>query len=200
MTAVITMVIAELIQSIENEDERYAVDQIYRIHYQLMFSRANEILNNEHDAEDAVQETFYRISRNVEDFMHPESPTTVALISIYTRNVALNMYNRKKRQAKLFDQSEDFEEKIAAFMDPDEDIQQLVINNETIDIVRQAINRLDDAYRDVILLKYFFFMKNTDIARHLDICQNTVNWRIFKAKELLRDMLGEDGYERITCR
>ena len=200
MTIVITTVIAELIQSIANENERNAVDQIYRKHYKFMVAKAYDILKNMPDAEDAVQETFYRISCNVEDFMHPERPETVALISIYTHNVAVNMYNKKKRQSNLFDQSGDFEEMAKACMDPDEDLDQIVVNNETIDIVRFAVNRLDNAYKQVVLLKYFYHMKNIDIAEYLGIDHNTINWRIFRAKQLLREMLGEDGYERITCR
>ena len=200
MTIVITTVIAELIQSIANENERNAVDQIYRKYYKFMVAKAYDILKNMPDAEDAVQETFYRISCNVEDFMHPERPETVALISIYTHNVAVNMYNKKKRQMNLFDQSGDFEEMAEACIDPDEDIEQLVINNETVDIVRFAVNRLDNPYRQVVLLKYFYNMKNIEIAEYLGIDHNTINWRIFRAKQLLREILGEDGYERITCR
>ena len=151
-------------------------------------------------AEDAVQETFYRISCNVEEFLHPERTETAALISVYTHNVAVNMYNKKKRQANLFDQSGDFEEIAEACIDPDEDLDQIVVNNETIDIVRFAVNRLDNPYRQVVLLKYFYNMKNIDIAEYLGIDHNTINWRIFRAKQLLREILGEDGYERITCR
>ena len=200
MTIVITTVIAELIQSIANENERNAVDQIYRKYYKFMVAKAFDILKNMPDAEDAVQETFYRISCNVEDFLHPERTETAALISVYTHNVAVNMYNKKKRQSNLFDQSGDFEEIAEACMDPDEDLDQIVVNNETIDIVRFAVNRLDNPYRQVVLLKYFYNMKNTEIAEYLGIDHNTINWRIFRAKQLLREILGEDGYERITCR
>ena len=71
-----------IIQAIENDQERDAVARIFELYYKRMYKRAFDILNNSHDAEDAVQETFLRISSNVRDFMDTDSPETIALISI----------------------------------------------------------------------------------------------------------------------
>ena len=40
-------------------------------------------------------------------------------------------------------------------------------------------------------------MRNTDIARVMNIGTNLVNGRIFRAKNKLREILGEEGYERL---
>lgn len=189
-----------IIQAIENDQERDAVARIFELYYKRMYKRAFDILNNSHDAEDAVQETFLRISSNVKDFMDTDSPETIALISIYTRNVALNMYNRKKKQNSLFDQRKDISEMDLDLVATGEDVEEIVINKETVELVHKAINQLDDMYRDVILLKYFYHKRNIDIADILGIEGSQVNGRLFRAKKMLREILGEEAYERITNR
>lgn len=189
-----------IIQAIENDQERDAVARIFTLYYKRMYKRAYDILNNPHDAEDAVQETFLRISSNVRDFMDADSPETIALISIYTRNVAFNMYNRKKKQNSLFDQRKDISEMDLDLVATGEDVEEIVINKETVELVHKAINQLDDMYRDVILLKYFYHKRNIDIADILGIEGSQVNGRLFRAKKMLREILGEEAYERITNR
>lgn len=192
--------IFEIIQSIENDQERDAVERIFVLYYKRMYKRAYDILNNPHDAEDAVQETFLRISNNMKDFMDTDSPETIALISIYTRNVALNMYNRKKKQNSIFDQREDINDMNLNIAAIGEDVEEIVINKETVELVRKAINQLDDTYRDVVLLKFFYHKRSLDIADILGIEGSQVNGRLFRAKKMLRELLGEEAYERITNR
>ena len=65
-------------------------------------------------------------------------------------------------------------------------------------IVSNAVDQLEDMYRDVIVLKYYYHMKNIHIAKVLNIETGKVNSRIFRAKNRLRDILGDEVYERIT--
>lgn len=192
--------ILEIIQTIENDDERETVERIFHRYYKYMLAKANGILNHHQDAEDAVMETFCSISENVEVFMNLDGNETVALISIYLRNIALNMYKRKKKQLKLFDMNRDIEHFEGYGAETEESPQDLVINDETIEIVYKAINRLEDIYRDVIILKYYYHMRNVDIADAMRLEQNTVNSQLFRAKKKLREFIGEEGYERITYR
>ena len=103
------LMILELIQAIESDDERDVVEQIFHRYYKFMMAKAMGILHNHHDAEDAVMETFRHISENVKTFMGLSRDETAALISIYTRNVAINFYKHKKKQRELFDMSGDTE-------------------------------------------------------------------------------------------
>ncbi len=76
--------------------------------------------------------------------------------------------------------------------------QALVVTDETIDIVRGAIEQLEKKYKFVIILKYYYHMKNAEIAKVLNLDRNMVNTHIFRAKKKLKEILGEAGYERIT--
>lgn len=48
-------------QMLETADERLKMEQIFHTYGNLMFHVANKILNNDHDAEDAVQQALFSI-------------------------------------------------------------------------------------------------------------------------------------------
>lgn len=187
-----------ILQSIENDEQRNAIEQIYHLYGKMMLAKAYSILNNTHDAEDAVMETFYRISKSAQDFIDPKHPATVALISIYTRNVAINMYRRNQRYSKIVHSDVDVDEVVNEAAA--EDVAELIISDENMEIVRRAIHALDDMYKDVIILKYFYHKRNVEIAEILGIDSNRVNGRIYRAKQKIKEIIGEDGYARIQNR
>ncbi len=192
------LMILELIQAIESDDEREVVERIFHRYYKFMMAKAEGILNNHHDAEDAVMEAFRHITENVKTFMSLDRDETAALVSVYTRNVAINLYKRKKKQREIFDMSGDTEAYQACGDPRQGNPQALIISDETVDLVHAAVNQLDDKYREVIILKYFYHMKNVEIADVLKLEQNTVNSHIFRARKMLKEIMGEEGYERIT--
>ena len=189
--------ISMILMSIEDEKQRSDVEQIWNLYGKIMLAKAYGILGNMQDAEDAVQEAFLRISKNAEDFSEPKSPGTIALVSIYTRNVSINMYRRNKKRNELFGSDGDVDNVIDAAAES-EDIAQLIVNDETVEIVRRAINMLDEPYKDVILLKYYYHKKNIEIAEVLGVDANTVNGRVFRAKKKLKELIGEEGYARLS--
>lgn len=189
--------ISMILMSIEDEKQRSDVEQIWNLYGKIMLAKAYGILGNMQDAEDAVQEAFLRISKNAENFSEPKSPDTIALVSIYTRNVAINMYRRNKKRNELFGNDGDLDNVISAAAES-EDIAQLIVNDETVEIVRRAINMLDEPYKDVILLKYYYHKKNIEIAEVLGVDANTVNGRVFRAKKKLKELIGEEGYARLS--
>ena len=177
--------ILTVLQTIEDDQLRLAVEHLFNMYHKQMLAKANDILHNWHDAEDAVQDTFYRIYRNIEDFLPVESQSAKALLMIYTRNVAINMYNRKKTYNKLFYSKKDIGDIELPSNDPDDDVLDLLINQETVETLRQGIAQLDEMHRDVIMLKYYYRKKNTEIADIMCVDVNVINARVFRAKKKL---------------
>lgn len=186
------------IQSIEDDNKRRIVQDIYDLYYKHMTACALDILRNYHDSQDAVQDAFYNITTTYELFADGAAPATAALVHIYVRNAAINIYNKNKRHSKVVMLCDNIEEVAKDIVDEDADVQRIVIDNETTEIVSEAVDKLDDMYRDLIIMKYFYHMRNVDIAQVLNIDSNKVNGRIFRAKQKLKEILGTEAYERIT--
>lgn len=186
------------IQSIEDDNKRRIVEDIYDLYYKHMTACALDILRNYHDSQDAVQDAFYNITATYELFADGAAPATAALVHIYVRNAAINIYNKNKRHAKVVMLCDNIEEVAKDIVDEDADVQRIVIDNETTEILSEAVDKLDDMYRDLIIMKYYYHMRNVDIAQVLNIDSNKVNGRIFRAKQKLKEILGTEAYERIT--
>ena len=186
------------ILSIEDDNKRRIVENIYDLYYKHMTACALDILRNYHDSQDAVQDAFYNNTATYELFADVAAPATAALVHIYVKNAAINIYNKNKRHAKVVMLCENIEEVAKDIVDEDADVQRIVIDNETTEIVSEAVDKLDDMYRDLIIMKYYYHVKNVDIGQVLNIDSNKVNGRIFRAKQKLKEILGTEAYERIT--
>ncbi len=185
------------ILSIEDDEKREIVENIYNLYYKKMYIVAFGILNNTHDSEDAVQDALYNITFTYDLFRKPREKATATLVYIYTRNAAINIYNKNKRHSKVVELVDSVDKSIYDIAD-DEDVSKIALDNETSRLVSDAIDQLDEMYRDVIIMKYYYNMKNIEIAKVLDKDTNTVAGRLFRARAKLKEILGEEVYERIT--
>ena len=166
--------ILDYIQSIEDDNKRRIVEDIYDLYYKHMTACALNILRNHHDSEDAVQDAFYNITATYELFADAAAPATAALVHIYVKN---------KRHSKVVMLCDNIEEVAKDIVDEDADVQRIVIDNETTEIVSEAVDKLDTMYRDLVIMKYYYHMRNVDITQVLNIDSNKVNGRIFRAKQ-----------------
>ena len=74
-------------------------------------------------------------------------------------------------------------------VDEDAYVDTLVVNEENIRRVREAIQEMDDMYGDILFFKYFMNMKNIDIAREFELNINVVNTRIHRGLKILKKQL-----------
>ena len=185
------------ILSIEDDEKRNIVESIYDLYYKKMYSVAFSVLKNAHDSEDTVQDAFYNITFTYNLFRKPKERETATLVYIYTKNAAINIYNKNKRHSRVVEIAPDVDKGIYDIAD-DEDVTKIVIDAETSRLISDAIDQLDDMYRDVIIMKYYYQMKNLEIAKVLDIDSGTVAGRLFRARAKLKEILGDEAYERIT--
>ncbi len=71
--------------------------------------------------------------------------------------------------------------------------EEAVIREQRIGLMRQVLGRLSEKYRIMIELRYFQELSYDEIATELDIPLGTVKAQLFRAKELLLDLLSRPG-------
>ena len=169
-------------------EQRKTLTLIYELYYKQMYKMAYAVLRNRHDAEDAVQEAFYRVCLNAEMFKQPHGDSTAALIHVYTRNVVINHYHKKKRRSSMISDAPDADVLIDAQA---YDLAFLMAQAENSAEVRRAVDALDAHYREVIILKYYQNKKNTEIAEMLGLSIRTVENHITNALSDIRLTLAE---------
>lgn len=129
-------------------------------------------------AEDAVQETFLKAYKAIKSF-RGESQERTWLIKI-----AINACRDIKRSA--------WHRHTNRAVTP-EDLPAIAENNRSLSIdVADAIMRLPDKYKEVVLLHYFQDMKLSEIASIMGVTTSAVSRRIQKANKELYSLLGKE--------
>ena len=75
-------------------------EKLYENYKQLLYNLAFSILNNHHDAEDAVQETFIKIADTFTKILQIPCNELTSYIVIICRNISINKYNKNKRTSE----------------------------------------------------------------------------------------------------
>ena len=189
----------EIIMSIVDEEDRSFMETLYYDYSEKMYLVAFDILNNHHDAQDCVHNTIARIIDSIESYKQAQQGKyLIKLIVIATRNNAINMYNEiKKKNKNVFsttmydDETDNWE--IMDIPDDTNDVQKLVVSEETCKILHELINKLDLIYRDVVVLMQMGYSYEA-IADILGITVETARKRYSRAKAKLKEMGGKDLY------
>ncbi len=175
-----------------------AVERIFADYYTVMYKNAYKILQNRHDAEDAVMDAFLRITDHADKFLGEDEEALCALVMIYLRNAAKTLYRKRKLRTSLsltvYADEEDFD----VTLESDEPWPlQRVIDRETVDLLAQALEELPEEQRDALLLRHYYDYSYEEIARALGQREGAVRARVFRAKNKLKEIMGEEFYERI---
>ena len=186
--------ILALLQIIENDIERNAINELFNTYFPKMQSVAYGILNNTQDAEDAAMETMEYVCEHADDFVDYKNPNTIGLLFMCVKCTAIDMYRKNQRKNKLFICTDHLEGDFQRLFEEDQSLSDIVISQEIHKIVNNAMDQLEDMYKIPILLKYNHQMKNKDIAKLLKLDINTVNGRIFRAKKLIKENMYALGY------
>ncbi len=181
--------ILAFIQTIESKEDQDLAGRIFTEQISNMKRIAYSILHNDYDTEDAVMNAVKSICQNIQSFESYDSPETLMLISIYTKNAAIDIYRKNKRNSEYLQSIHDN----IVIQDYAEIPENFVLSNENTKELINAIKSLDQMYRDPLLLKCKHGMKYDEIARILNIDAGTVAGRIFRARKQLLKILNERG-------
>lgn len=165
------------LQIIESPQQQSTFEEIYLSYRKLMFHIANNILNNDADAEDAVHNAFVAIAENIEKIETPVCPKTKVYVVTIVESKAIDIYRKKNRHPHL-----PLSEEIIGFtIDPAEK-----------QGVTHCFARLPAQYRHILLLKYRFGYDNRELARLLQLSEGNVIKRVQRAKEKLAQLCKEE--------
>ena len=166
-------------------------------HYDRIFARVSQLLNNKQDAEEVTQDAFIRAQRGLENFRGDASFYTW-LYQIAT-NLAHNRYwywfRRKRDQSISLDQplSDDGSLTLENVMPcTGENPAEAVVTQEFVDRVSDCMQGLNEKHKEVLILRNLKNLTYDEIAQQLEISVGTVKSRIARARESLRALLGED--------
>ena len=166
-------------QMLETADERLKIEEIFHTYGNLMFHVANKILNNDHDAEDAVQQALFTIYQNLEKFSEIKCPQSRSFIVTIVERKANDLDRTKQRNAAI-----PFEEEFINV--PATSVVNAVA--ERTDLAK-AMAMLPTRYRELLFLKYDNGYSEREIAVMYSMTEANVKKTIQRAKKKLESIL-----------
>lgn len=166
-----------------------AFGEIVELFKDKVFYLCYRMLGNRHEAEDIAQEAFVRAYVNIQSFNQNRKFST--WIYRIATNLCIDRIRKKKPDYFLDAEVAGTEgltmySQIAADgKSPDAEVETL----ELQETVQEAILRLPDKYRVVIVLRYIDDLSLNEISEVLDLPLGTVKTRIHRGREALRKQL-----------
>lgn len=172
-------------------DER-AFERLVREQGPRLLAVSRRFLRNEEDARDAVQDAFLSAFRSLAKFERTSK------ISTWLHRIAVNccLMRLRTRRRKPEEPIEDF---LPQFAEDGHQVhpsfswkgsaETLLEEGETRRIVRDAIDRLPESYRTVLLLRDIEELTTEETAGLLDVSENAVKIRLHRARQALRGIL-----------
>lgn len=155
--------------------------RLYDSTFPVLFRVAFRIASSSEAAEDLCQESFFKLYEKNMVFPNPEE-AKYWLIRV-VKNAALNYAKRKDRERKAYQR---------AFREDDrreETGEGLLVKKETSEEIQEALKKLPDNLRMVLVLKEYAEMNYKEIGRVLGISEGNVKVRVFRARERLANLL-----------
>lgn len=171
----------ELNGHIADKNDPIQFEHLFKRYFKRLCYFAFQFVENMHEAEDLVQDTFIKFWNQKENFNNEAAIKNFLYVSV--KNACLNI-NRHKQVRVIHAENQ------AADLHIDQsDFLNNIIKAEVIAHVHQAVASLPDGCKRVFELSYFEELKNPQIAEMLKVTVNTVKTQKYRAIKLLHEKL-----------
>jgi RNA polymerase sigma-70 factor, ECF subfamily len=155
------------------------VDQYATTLYRVAFS----VLRNQSDAEDAVQEAFLRVLR------HRETLGDIRDHRVWLIRIVWNIVLDRKRRAKTRPETDDIADVARVMPATGLTAEQRAAAAQHHARVLACVEKLPAREREVMMLSAFEELSSVEIAAVLDVTESSVRSRLFRARNLLAELL-----------
>jgi RNA polymerase sigma-70 factor, ECF subfamily len=148
-----------------------------------LYRVAYSVLRNPADAEDAVQEAFLRVLR------HRDTLGEVRDHRVWLIRIVWNIVLDRKRRAKTRPETDDIDELSRVLPAKGLSAEERASAAQHHAQVLACVEKLPAKEREVIMLSAFDELNSVEIAEVLGITESSVRSRLFRARNLMADLL-----------
>jgi RNA polymerase sigma-70 factor (ECF subfamily) len=155
------------------------------IYYMLL-----KMVNNPSDAEDLTIEAFGKAFRYIDQYT-PNYAFSTWLFKIATNN-CIDFIRKRRGSTISLDKSADPSDhhSLSVTIQSDHpDPEANLINQQKVILLREVVNKLKPRYRNLVEMRYFKELSYEEISRELNLPIGTVKAQLFRARELLYNIL-----------
>ncbi len=180
-----------LVEKAKEGSQKAYADLMQRYKDSIHFM-ALKMVNNKDDAMDLTVETFAKAFENLEKYK-PDFAFSTWLFRIATNN-CIDFIRKKKINTMSID----------SMVDDDGDDRPLQIRSDTLnpeehsikkqqnEQLKDIVDKLPNRYRNLIRLRYFEELSYEEISQQLDLPLGTVKAQLFRARDLLSNVMNRN--------
>ncbi len=157
---------------------------IYEATMPVLFKVAVRIAGNEEAAEDLCHDALIKMSEK--DMQFPSVNDAKYWLIRVVKNASLNYAKRKGRERKAYERALKEDRRT---VDSGEIV---LLKEDSILRVQEALGKLPENLRTVLQLKEYGELNYKEIGRVLGITEGNVKVRVFRAREQLSRLIGEE--------
>ena len=158
--------------------------KLYDATMQLLFKVSYRVVNDEEAAEDLVHDSF--IKANEKKLVFPSLDDAKFWLIRVVKNASLNYAKRKIREANAYHKV------LYESRQQIEGGESVLLKNETVEKVKAALDLLPPKMKEVLVLREYGGLNYKEIGETLGITEGNVKVRVFRAREQLTKLIGED--------
>jgi RNA polymerase sigma-70 factor (ECF subfamily) len=155
-----------------------------------VYSTAYSYTHSQEESRDLVQEILIKTYNNLSSFKKD------ARFSTWLYRIAVNScidWSRKKKSKAIMTAISFEETNILEIITTDtEGPEELFLQQENKEAVRNAVDDLPEIYKTVLILYYFEELQVQEICNILDIPRKTIETRLYRAKKILKSILRQE--------
>jgi RNA polymerase sigma-70 factor (ECF subfamily) len=165
--------------------ERDALEELYLIHFDRIYSYLHMTVGNRHDAEDLTTQTFLKMLESIGRFRWQSAPFSAWLFRI-AHNLSMDHFraNRRWQPEEEVPEPPDSEERSAE----DEALQSIGRQS-----MMALIDTLSPEQQQVLTLKFVFNFPNGDVATILEKTEGAIKSLQHRALVSLQKQIAPDG-------
>ncbi|MFH0895425.1 MAG: sigma-70 family RNA polymerase sigma factor [Bacteroidota bacterium] len=175
--------------AVDNGDQK-AYAQLMGNYRDSVYFMLLKMTNDADDADDLTIEAFGKAFKNLQQYT-PDYAFSTWLFKIASNNCIDHIRKKRKRLLSIDnpfpnDDRDDMSQNIpAGILDPEESF----IRAQKIKLMREVVDKLKPRYRNLVEMRYFQELSYEEIADELNLPLGTVKAQLFRARELLYNIL-----------
>lgn len=188
-----------LVQKAVQEQDQQAYAKLMSRYRDSIYYMVLKMVHNRDDAEDLTIEAFGKAFKNIHKYS-PDYAFSTWLFKIASNN-AIDFIRKKRLETLSIDETrgsddEEGDSFAASIQSEGRDPEEEFIKQQRMQLMREVTERLNEKYRQLIELRYFKEYAYDEIAEELNLPLGTVKAQLFRAKELLYNIM-KNKKERI---
>lgn len=176
-----------ILQTIESDDDRAFLEQLFDAHYVRLCKKAAAITQNNQVSEDLVQDVFLYVVKHIQKFRQMDCCTLRHILDISIKRRCYDYFKAQSVRKKHLSGSLDDDDSSVSVSSSD-NTEEEALDLLSVEELSEAIRKLPDHYRYVIEAKYILNLTDGEIAKELGIGKASVRQYLTRARRKICEL------------